>query len=314
MTRRDPAAAEDDLFDAIAKLLEPGQREYFYQRMLYFRHLRPEDELLRLVEAIGLLALLIREAPQAVAAQREQMAQLLETSIAAIRTAADAEHAYHQQLEDRLVKLPAQIAQGISPEAIARAITESVRQEFVRSGLPATAEALKAVSQQVTQATGHFQRAASELGACTGIAVQAQTAITKMTTSVATATDTAQWAMMTVRREFNLTCFRAVCLLCGAAWAFGVLGGLTFERWWICGLRGVPEALAIPAPAAEPPPPPAEPVTKKPAPLPARDRRRASSTPKPPNVDGELSHGTDVAHGSNGDGTTTGSAGAKPKA
>jgi hypothetical protein len=260
-----------------------------------------------------LLTLLIREAPQAVAAQREQMAQLLEASIAAIRTAADAEHAYHQQLEDRLVKLPAQIAQGISPEAIARPITESVRQEFVRSGLPATAEALKAVSQQVTQATGHFQRAASELGACTGIAVQAQTAMTKMTTSVANATDTAQWAMMTVRREFSLTCFRAVCLLCGAAWAFGVLGGLTFERWWIGGIRVAPEALAIPTRAAEPAAT-AEPATKTPAPVPGRGRHRASSTPKPLNDDGERSHGTAVAHGSNGDGTTTGSAGAKPKA
>ena len=54
MTRA-PASAPEHLFDAIAKLLEPGQREYFYQRMLYFRHLRPDDELLRIVEAIGFL-------------------------------------------------------------------------------------------------------------------------------------------------------------------------------------------------------------------------------------------------------------------
>ena len=66
MTRPSPASPPEDLFDAIARLLEPGQREHFYQRMLYFKHLRPEDELLRLVEAIGLLALLIREAPHAV--------------------------------------------------------------------------------------------------------------------------------------------------------------------------------------------------------------------------------------------------------
>src|SRR5713226_2339638 len=119
---RPSASAPDDLFDAIAKLLEPGQREYFYQRMLYFRQLRPEDELLRLVEAIGLLALLIREAPQAVAAQREQMAQLLETSLATVHAAAEAEQAYHQQLDDRLTRLPADLAQGISPERIAGAI------------------------------------------------------------------------------------------------------------------------------------------------------------------------------------------------
>jgi hypothetical protein len=90
MTRPSPSSTPEDLFEAIAGLLEPSQREYFYQRMLYFRHLRPEDELLRLVEAIGLLALLIREAPHAVVREREQMAQLLETSLATIHAAGEA--------------------------------------------------------------------------------------------------------------------------------------------------------------------------------------------------------------------------------
>src|SRR5579862_822361 len=123
---RPSASAPDNLFDAIAKLLEPGQREYFYQRMLYFRQLRPEDELLRLVEAIGLLALLIREAPHAVARERAQLAQLLETSLATIHAAGKAGQAYQQQLDGRLARLPADLAQGISPEAIARAMTESL--------------------------------------------------------------------------------------------------------------------------------------------------------------------------------------------
>src|SRR6202166_3254413 len=107
MTRPSSASAPEDLFEAIAKLLEPGQREYFYQRMLYFRQLRPEDELLRLVEAIGLLALLIREAPHALAREREEMAQLLEASLATIQAAGEAWQAYQQQLDDRLTRVPA---------------------------------------------------------------------------------------------------------------------------------------------------------------------------------------------------------------
>src|SRR5271167_637395 len=103
---RPSASAPDDLFDAIAKLLEPGQREYFYQRMLYFRQLRPEDELLRLVEAIGFLALLIRETPHAVAREREQMAQLLESSVATIQAAGETGQAYQRQLDGRLTTLP----------------------------------------------------------------------------------------------------------------------------------------------------------------------------------------------------------------
>src|SRR5271167_4948781 len=111
---RPSASAPDDLFDAIAKLLDPGQREYFYQRMLYFRQLRPEDEILRLVEAIGLLALLIREAPHAVAREREQLTQLLEASLATMHAAGERWQAYHQQLDDRLTGLPADLAHGIS--------------------------------------------------------------------------------------------------------------------------------------------------------------------------------------------------------
>src|SRR6516225_4136846 len=115
MTRPSPASTPEDLFESIAKLLEPGQRAYFYQRMLYFRHLRSEDELLRLVEAIGLLALLIREAPHAVAREREQMAQLLETSLATIHAAGEAGQTYQRQRDRRLSKLPADLAEGISP-------------------------------------------------------------------------------------------------------------------------------------------------------------------------------------------------------
>src|ERR1700676_5293890 len=163
------ASATDNLFDAIATLLEPGQREYFYQRMLYFRQLRPEDEILRLVEAIGLLALLIREAPHAVARERQQLAQLLQTSLATIQAAGKAGRAYQQELDNRLARLPTDLAEGISPDAIARAMTESLRQQFVQSGVPATADALTAISQQLTQATGQFQRAAEQLRACTGI-------------------------------------------------------------------------------------------------------------------------------------------------
>src|ERR1700681_4727472 len=115
MTRPSSASATDNLFDAIATLLEPGQREYFYQRMLYFRQLRPEDELLRLVEAIGLLALLIRDAPHAMAREREQMAQLLEASLATMHAPGEAGQAPHQQLDARLPRLPADLAHGISP-------------------------------------------------------------------------------------------------------------------------------------------------------------------------------------------------------
>jgi hypothetical protein len=47
------------------------------------------------------------------------------------------------------------LAERINPDAIARAMTESLRQQFVQSGLPATADALTAIAQQMNEATGH---------------------------------------------------------------------------------------------------------------------------------------------------------------
>ncbi len=289
MTRRSSASAPEDLFEAIASLLEPGQREYFYQRMLYFRHLRPEDELLRLVEAIGLLALLIREAPQAVAREREQMAHLLETSLATIHAARETGQAYQRQLDERLSTLPTDLAEGISPQAIARAITESLRQQFVQSGVPATVNALTAVSHQLTQAIVPFQRAAGELSACAGRADEARRASDQMTTSMARATETARLALENVRQEFRLECVRAVWLLCGIACLFGMLVGVVFERWRMGGTPIVPPpGIAVPAPIGAP--------------------SSTEPTPKRPR------HGTDVERDSNTHGTVASGKDAKPKA
>jgi len=165
MTGRAPTSPRDDLFEAIAKRLEPSQREYFYQRMLYFRQLRPDDELLRIVEAIGFLALVIRDAPQAVARERKQIAETLTSNLASFHELAEATQASHRALEDQLTRLPAEIAKGIKPAAIAQAITESLRQVFVSSGLPTTAKSLTVIASQLTEASAQLQRSADQLAA-----------------------------------------------------------------------------------------------------------------------------------------------------
>src|SRR3984893_9946885 len=267
------ASATDNLFDAIASLWEQGQREYFYQRMLYFRQLRPEDEILRLVEAIGLLALLIREAPHAVAREREQLAQLLGTSLATMHAAGEAWQAHHQQLDDRLTRLPADLAHGISPDAIARAIAESLRQQFVQSGVPATADALTAISKQLTQATGQFQRAAEQLRACTGVAEQVRGAMDQMRRSLSNATHTAQRSVVELTHQLRVEYTRAVYVLCGAVWLFGILGGMGFERWGRARTPVVPHAIAAQAPVTEPSSS-TESTAKKPISETPRPRRR----------------------------------------
>jgi hypothetical protein len=311
MTRPSPASSLDDLVDEIASLLEPGLREPFYRCMLSFKHLRPEDELLRLVQAIGFLALLIRDAPVAVARERVQLAQLFETSLATIQAAWEAERAYLQQLDDRLTGLPTDLAQRISPEAIARAITESLRQQFVQSGLPATADALTALSQQLTQATGQLQRAAGQLHACTGIANQSHVALDQVRASVAKVTDVAEGTVAELRQQVRLEGLRAVGVLCAAAWFLGIFGGVTFERWRVSRIPEVPQVTAVPTAVTEPPSS-AEAASKTPAPAPGRDRHREPHKPTRHGEDAEPAHGTVMEQGSNSDGTATGAGETKP--
>jgi hypothetical protein len=225
MTRPNSESSPDNLFEAIARLLEPGQREYFYQRMLYFRQLRQDDEILRIVEALGFLALITRSVPQAVASEREQLATLLATSIAAMEATAEASQAYHAQLQGRLTGLPQDVVKGLSPEAIARAIIESVRQQFVQSGLPVTADALSVVSNQLNQATGDLKRTAGQLSSYTDVAGQARLAIEDMTRILNNAVDNARWAANDIRAHFTIGYKVTVAMFCGGALLLGALLG-----------------------------------------------------------------------------------------
>jgi hypothetical protein len=96
--------------------------------------------------------------------ERERLEQILADFLKALREIHQSIAIYQAQLDQRLVQLPAQIAEGIKPEAIAAKINESLRQQFVQSTIPATAEALAVAAAQMKKATSEFARSASTLG------------------------------------------------------------------------------------------------------------------------------------------------------
>ena len=53
--------------------------------------------------------------------------------------------------------------EGISPAAIAAKLSESLRQQFMASGIPETAQALAVVSKQTKQVAGEFDRSSKQL-------------------------------------------------------------------------------------------------------------------------------------------------------
>jgi hypothetical protein len=257
-----PESSSENLFEAIAQLLEPARREYFYQRMLYFRQLRQDDEILRIMEALGFLALIIHSAPQAVASEREQLATLLATSIASIQATAEATQAYHAQLEDRLTGLPQGIVKGLSPEAIARTIIESVRQQFVQSGLPVTADALSVVSNQLNHATGDLKRTAGQLASYTDVAGHAKLAIEDITRTLNNAVDNARWAANDIRAHFTIGYNVTVAMFCGGALVLGAIFGFSVQGCGTAPSYDMPPSppptvqTAPPAPRSSPPPSP----------------------------------------------------------
>src|SRR6202044_746858 len=69
------------LFDELAGLV-PAERQAEYYRVIPpTRTLTPNDEMLRILEAMGILALLTRETPAAIAAERKSLQEILESAL-----------------------------------------------------------------------------------------------------------------------------------------------------------------------------------------------------------------------------------------
>ncbi len=98
--------------------------------------------MLRILRAMQFLTVLIERAPGQVAIDCEQLAQVLAHGIESIQATHRASLNDQKQLEGRIAKLPEEIARGISAEAIAAKLSESLRQQFQQTGLPAVADAI----------------------------------------------------------------------------------------------------------------------------------------------------------------------------
>ena len=140
-----PAGAESEgqtLFDELAGLVPAERQAEYYRVIAHTRTLSPNDEMLRLLEAMGLLALLTRETPAEIAAERKSLRKILESSASQASAVEKRMAGYASHLESRLAQLPKELERGLDPPRIAKLLGESLRQCFQESGLPGTARAL----------------------------------------------------------------------------------------------------------------------------------------------------------------------------
>jgi hypothetical protein len=135
-------AGTGTLFDELAGLVPEERQAEYYRVIAHTRTLSPNDEMLRILEAMGVLALLTRETPAAIAAERKLLRKILESSASQASEVERRMEAYTTRLESRLTQLPKELETGLDPPRIAKLLSESLRQCFQRSGLPDTGSAL----------------------------------------------------------------------------------------------------------------------------------------------------------------------------
>jgi hypothetical protein len=135
-------AESQTLFDARAGLVPAERQAEYYRVIAHTRTLSPNDEVLRVLEAMGILALLTRETPAAIAAERKSLQKILENALSKTDEVEKRMAAYTSRLESRIAQLPKELETGLDPPRIAKLLGESLRQRFQQSGLPDTARAL----------------------------------------------------------------------------------------------------------------------------------------------------------------------------
>jgi len=162
------AEGESTLFDSLARLVPEELQAAYYRVLAHTRKLSPDDEMLRILEAMGVLALLTRQTPMEIAEERERFQEMLDLHQQFSDEAQEKMLGYVQELESRIVRLPEKIEAGLDAQKIARLLSESLRQSFLQSGLPAAARSLQATSAAMTSAVARCASAAHPKSAASG--------------------------------------------------------------------------------------------------------------------------------------------------
>ena len=117
------------------RLTDPQDRETYAALISYVNSLPPGDELLRLVELLGLLSLVGQRVPDALGEFLQEL-----------RAQTSAARHYHGEVDARLAALPQEIAAGVDVAGVAKGMSEAFRQQLATTGLHDTAGLLKAAT------------------------------------------------------------------------------------------------------------------------------------------------------------------------
>jgi hypothetical protein len=255
------AAGEPTLFDSLSRLVPKDLQTAYYRVLAHTRTLSPDDEMLRILEAMGTLALLTRHTPKDIADERERFQEMFELHQQFSEEAQQKTLRYVRELESRLSGLPSELEAGLDPKQIAELLGESLRQHFLNSGIPDTVKGLQATSIAMTTAQKELSTALRSLSDSRGAVAQIESANNRLTYSL----ESRAKAVDAVLHEVRSDLLRVwIPLIAGATLLIGLFGGMGIESW----RESVPTA---PAPAS---------TVAQPVPLP--ESQRDSAMPDSP--------------------------------
>ena len=178
-------AGEPTMFDSLARLVPEELQAAYYRVLAHTRTLSPDDEMLRILEAMGILALLTRHTPKDIAEERERFQELLELHRQISDERCKRCYSYVRELEARVSNLPRGLKAGLDPHRIAKMLGESLRQQFLQSGVRETVEALQVTAGAMAGAQQKLTRALMELSDNRGgVVAQVQSANSRLLDSL----------------------------------------------------------------------------------------------------------------------------------
>jgi hypothetical protein len=223
---------DDDTIDRIANFLPVEARAGFYRELRHCRSLPQNDEMLRIIRAMQYLVLIMVKLPEQMALERERFEQIVSRCENLLGEVHDFVDEATRQIDHRLAQVSADIAQALNPPAVAAEINESLRQQFVKTTIPETADALAVNAAQIKKATSDFVSATDSLNnAYDGAVVKADRAIQSLESTSSQAISgnkrQADELMAVVRQDYRWLLFvlPALCILIGIGLSFW------YHRW-----------------------------------------------------------------------------------
>ena len=219
--------------DEVAALLPEESRLGWYQNVRpWLRMLPPDDEIAHLAYSMGYLALLTRSTPAVMATERVKIVALLhrlsDEMTGTLKTTVD----YHEKLNDRLTTLPAEIAQGVNPAALAAKLVAGVREQFLNCGIPEAGRLLSEEGERFERmAAAHAHKlmeVQEKLYGC-------QHRVTFVLDAVKSSADSVKQSIDQWNREMRKVQWMQI----GSAWLIGLFLG-ALMCWWVAAPQGNP--------------------------------------------------------------------------